>query len=102
MFGGASSFLSGCHRPVGDKVCSPVVGLEAHISSSRLWCETGGTEMLLLGKEILCVLPQELSIRICNSLVLPAMCKPTNITFVGTDLSGCLPLGALVIRSQFA
>ena len=66
MLDGASSLLCGCHSPVGGRVCSsPVVGLEAIRLGSKLWCEVGGTGMLLLGMEPLCIPPQELPTRTC-------------------------------------
>ena len=72
MLGGASSLLCGCHSPVGSRVCSPVVGVEAPRSSSKLQCEVGRTGMLSLGKGSLCIFLQELSTRTCNSVMSPA------------------------------
>ena len=37
----ASSLLCVCHSPVGGRVCSPHVGVEAHRSVCELWCEVG-------------------------------------------------------------
>ena len=49
MLSGASSLLCGCHSPVGDRICSSVVGMEVSRSFSKLLCEVGGTGALLLG-----------------------------------------------------
>ena len=62
----ASSSLCGCQSPVWDRVCSPVVGVEAPRSISELWCEVGGTGTLLLREELLCIPPQELSTERCT------------------------------------
>ena len=48
--------LPGCHSPLGDRVCSPVVGVQAPRSSSNLWCEVGGTGVFPLQEESLPVI----------------------------------------------
>ena len=50
---------------VWDRISSPVVGVEAPRSGSKLQCELGRTGVLLLGKEPLCIPPQELSTGTC-------------------------------------
>ena len=62
---GASSLLFGCHSPVRGRVCSPVVGIEALRSGSKLQCEVGRTGGLPLLKESLSIPLQELSTRKC-------------------------------------
>ena len=52
MLGRASTLLYGCHSPVRGRVCFPVVAVEVPRSSSKLWCEVGGTGALLLGKTV--------------------------------------------------
>ena len=60
----ASSLLCGCHSPVGDRVCSPVVGVEApRYISKLLQCEIGKTGVLPLGEKPLPIPPQELFAR---------------------------------------
>ena len=58
--------LCGCHSPVGGRVCSPVVGVEAPRSISELRCKGGRTAVLPLGEEPLSVPPQALSIQSCT------------------------------------
>lgn len=60
------------NNPVRGRVCSPFVGVEAPRSDSKLQCEVGRTRTLPLGKEPLCVPPQELFAVMCNSVTLPA------------------------------
>ena len=66
MLNGASSLLCGCHIPVGGRVCSPAVGVEAPRSGSKLQYEVGGTGALPLGEEPLSIPLQELSTRKCT------------------------------------
>ena len=61
MLSRTSSLLCGCHCPVGGRVCSRGVGVEAPRSVSELQCEVGGTETFPLGEEPLSIPPPELS-----------------------------------------
>ena len=54
----ASSLLCVCHSPVGGRVCSPLVGVEAHRSVCELWCEVAG--------ESLSIPPQAVSTENCT------------------------------------
>ena len=72
MLGRASSLICGCHSPLGGRVCSPLVGVEAPRSGSKLHSEIGGTGLLPLGKEPPSVLLQELFTGTCDSVMLPA------------------------------
>ena len=58
---GASPLFFGCHCPVGGRVCSPVFGVEAPRSGTKLWFEVGRSGVLPLGKEQLSIPMQELS-----------------------------------------
>lgn len=60
-----SSSLCGCHSPVGGRVCSLVVGVEAPRSVYKLWCAVGRIGILSLGEELLVLLHR-------SSVVLPA------------------------------
>lgn len=51
MLSGASSLLCDCHSPVGTRVCSLVVEVEALRSISELQCGVGRTRVLLLGEK---------------------------------------------------
>ena len=51
---------AGCHIPVGGRVGSPIVGVEAPRIGSKLWCEISWTGALSLGKELLSIPLQEL------------------------------------------
>ena len=64
--------LCGCHSPVRGSVCSPIVGVEATRSGSKLCYEVAGTGAYPLGKKQLHVLPQELSTGTCDSVMLSA------------------------------
>ena len=72
MLGRDDSLLCGCHSPVGDRVGSPVVGVEAPRSISKLQYEVDGTGALPLGQELLRIPPQVLSTKMCDSVMLPA------------------------------
>lgn len=63
-----SSSLCGCHSPVGGRVCSLVVGVEAPISVFKLWCAVGRIGILSLGEELLHTPPQELCGVACHLL----------------------------------
>ena len=54
MLGGDSSLLCDCHN---------TVGVDALRSTAKQQCEVGGTAVLPLGKEPLCIHPQGLSAR---------------------------------------
>lgn len=84
MLSRASYLLCTCNSPVGDEVCSPVIAVEAPKLVSELWYEVGGTGMLLLGVQPLCIPPQKLSTRkwalwCCLS---PAVCTTLSPTSV--------------------
>ena len=66
MLSGASSLFYGCQSPVGGRICSPVVGVDAPRSTSELRCEVGRSGTLPLGEELLSIPPQELSTRECT------------------------------------
>ena len=66
LLSGDSSLLCGCHSPVGSRVSSTVVGIDASRSISELWCEVGGTGVLLLGEEPLSIILQELPSEKCT------------------------------------
>lgn len=65
--GGVSSLLHGCHSPVGGRACSPLIGIEALRSGSKLWRTLAGkgTGALSLGKEPVGIPPQEPSTETC-------------------------------------
>ena len=63
ILGRTSLLLCGCHSPVGGRVCSRVVAVEASRSGSKLQCEVGGTGAFSLGKEPLHITPWGLSTR---------------------------------------
>lgn len=62
--------LCGCHSPVGDRVCSLVVGVEAPRSiseSPELWCEVGRIGASPPGEEPLSIPLPELSTGECSA-----------------------------------
>ena len=65
MLSGASSLLRVCRSPVGDRVYSLVIGVEAPRSFlsrvSELWCEVGRVGALAPGEEPLSIPLPELS-----------------------------------------
>ena len=65
MLNGASSLLYGCHSPVGGRICSLVVGLEAPISVCELWFEVGRIGALPLREKPLSIPLMELSTGEC-------------------------------------
>ena len=98
--GGVSSLLHGCHIPVGGRACSPVIGIEALRSGSKLWCEVGGTGALSLGKEALGIPPQEPSTETCALwCCLSPLCVLTKYT-VETTLCPISAEEKLAIRLQ--
>ena len=85
MLSRASCLLCNCHSPVGDKVCFPVIAVEAPKLVSELWYEVGGNGVLLLGVQPLCMPPQKLSTRKW-ALWCSLLCALTKYTVVGTTL----------------
>ena len=103
MLGRAFSLLCGCHSPVGGRVYSPVVDIEAPWSVSELQCEMGGTGALLLGKSHSILLP-----RICPLGCVPCdiICHPFHAlrkyTVVGITLGCSSAVGTGNWLSQFS